>query len=675
MELLLLPAPKEGANFLTLDNIRGCDGATLALDTETSGLYWWRDRVIGIGIYCPSRGIKGYFPISYSDDMNSAVEVIRGWGKGTTVICHNLKFDFHMLGIDPAHVDFRIMDTTVLVHLMDPRNRKDLETSSLKYLKGSAKKTFIYKIKGKKAKIWDWPTALIAEYCANDCVQTFDLAKLLYPEIKKQGMGNLFNYQMRYLGRIWEIERFGMKIDPVYIEKAMRALEGNVRVMEEDLYRESGSTFNWRSPQQLSHAIFDGMGIPKPVSHLGNTVKFKTHYTATSTSSFILMEQAHHPLGSLIMALRETSKLVKTLQLWLSLADDNNHVHPNFNLTGTRTGRLSSSKPNSQNLPGEFRTRETQNAYSGASGDTRGEDYNLRQAFIPEEGYTLASIDYKQMEIRVFGVLSGDENMLAALRSGADVHGMIAKQIWGSPDPVHREWAKTVSFGLLYGLTMVSLQFKLGVTEEEAQHITESYWKAFPRVKPFMRELIRRCEQTGFVTYWSGRRWYEDVPLFMFKAVNAMVQGGSHDMYMVGVCRIADFIEREYPDVKIFNLVHDEIDFHIPDALVEEVLTRVAPIMEVPDLFGIGFPTDCKVGKTYGQLHSWPPKEGEKAPDPKEELKEIPDPDLEDEEEEPEPEVIPIHQNLADPRKEEQPMPIASQPYSIFLPEENGRGK
>ena len=686
LELGAQPPSEPEYQYLSISDLERCNGKTLVLDTETTGLHWWKDTVIGIGIHCPAVGISGYLPTLNLHEFDEAVWVMKNsWQAGTTVICHNLKFDFHFLGIDPSHVPWKIMDTTVLVHLMDPRNIKKLEVASQKYLGASKKATFVYKIKGKAAKVWQWPTKLVAEYCTNDCVQTYELAKLLYPKICEAGMKTLFWKQMEYLGRVWEVERNGMRIDPVFIEKAQRALEANVRSMEAELADKTGQTFNWRSATQLSNAIFAGMGIPMPHNPFGATVKFKTHFTKTCTSTFILMERAHHPLGELIMTLRETSKLINNLKRWLLLADSNYYVHTNFNLTGTRTGRLSSSQPNTQNMPGKFRTRETQSVYSGAGGDSRTEEYNLRVSFIPRPGMCYFSIDYKQMEIRVFGVQSGDENMLAALREGTDVHAMIARKVWGTGDPVHREWAKTLSFGLLYGLSSGSLEFRLGVTTQESKAITDSYWQAFPRIKPFMTELINRCKQRGYVTYWSGRRWYEEVELFMFKAVNAMVQGGSHDMFMVAACRIAKFLEEKYPVVKMVNLVHDEFDFEMPEELAAEVMPQIAEIMSVPDLFGMAFPTDAKYGYNYGELHDWPPKpEAPKVEVPVPtlaELAKVSEADEESEEGEEEPvldetrmaqdfiagvlngQILPNQMPL-------EPLPVASLPYSIYLPEE-----
>jgi DNA polymerase-1 len=307
-------------------------------------------------------------------------------------------------------------------------------------------------------------------------------------------------------------------------------------------------------------------------------------------------------LGQLVMDNREARKHIDVLQQWLLLMDRYNTIHSNFNVNGTRTGRLSSSKPNVQNLPGMIRSRETQSSYSGQSGAMREEEYNLRKAFLAREGHSLVSVDYKQQEMRMFGILARDPHMLPALEHGADIHADIAERIWGLRDEVHREWAKTISFGLIYGMSTGSLQFRLNMPREKSLEVAERYWRTFPRIKPWLQEVIEECKLHGYVTYWSGRRWYEESEMRMYRAANAQIQGGAHDMMMVSFNRVCRYLRKKYPEVKPVNSVHDEIVYDMPDELIQEVVPKIQKIAEVPDLFGIPFFTDVKVGKDFGTL-------------------------------------------------------------------------
>ncbi len=154
-------------------------------------------------------------------------------------------------------------------------------------------------------------------------------------------------------------------------------------------------------------------------------------------------------------------------------------------------------------------------------------------------------------------------------------------------------------------MTSGSLQFRLNMSFEQARGIAERYWRTFPRVKPWLMEVINACRQDGYVTYWSGRRWAESEEIKLYKAANALVQGGSHDLLMVAVCRVGKFLEERYPQCHICNLVHDEIDVEMPAELVEEVVPQLQEIMEVPDLLGLRFFNDVKVGTSYGNMQEW----------------------------------------------------------------------
>lgn len=610
------------AKFITPEDIAKCSGHRVGIDVETTGLHWWSDKLLGVGIYCPDAGVEGYYDCRESEEQaQQAKDAVRSWGPGTVVIAHNLKFELHFLGIDPTRMPWKLLvDTLVLAHLHECRGTKEgfpAKTlgSQAKLLLGEDSKESFYAGKSSKIKrkLWLWPKSEIAAYCANDARLTYRLAEVLVPKIRELDMWPLFTNQMEYLARVWQIERWGMATDMEFLERALAKMLEDVSQLEVALYNATGKPegFNWRANKALSKALYEDMGIEKPVWDGGGdgaSERLGTEYTDTSTSTFLLMEKAHHPLGQLVMELRESDKLATTLKKWKSLRDSEGVVHCNFNLAGTRTGRLSSSEPNFQNLPSDVRSRVTQSVYSGSQ-ITRTAEYNLRQVFVPRPGNVIVAVDYKQMEIRMFGLLAGDENMLEALRTGDDIHARVATAIWGESDKVKREWAKTISFGLIYGMTSGSLQFRLNMTADQARGIADRYWKTFPRVKPWLMEVINACRQDGYVTYWSGRRWSEADEIKLYKAANALVQGGSHDLLMVAVCRVAAFLEEHYPQAHICNLVHDEIDVEMPQELVAELTPKIQEIMEVPDLLNLRFFNDVKVGTTYGSMHEWPEKE------------------------------------------------------------------
>jgi len=236
----------------------------------------------------------------------------------------------------------------------------------------------------------------------------------------------------------------------------------------------------------------------------------------------------------------------------------------------------------------------------------RTDEYNLRKAIIPRPGNIFLSVDYKQMEMRMFGILSKDPFMLDALLAGKDVHLEIAIKVWGDcgyeANMIHREWSKTISFGLIYGMTLGSLQFKLNMTKLQAAKVTDQYWAQFPRIKPWMQEIIESCKMNGYLRYWSGRLWREDNPIDMYKGCNAIIQGGCADLLSIAAMRVDEWCKSLGDDFNLVNLVHDETITEIP---IDQLLTsarKISAIMEVPDLMGIPFATDCKVGNSYGDM-------------------------------------------------------------------------
>jgi len=594
----------------TVRDLMQCDGKTVVLDTETNGLEWWDKHIIGVGYCCKETGDSGYIPTLTEGERSEVYDAVNSFSRETNIVMHNAKFDLHFLKMNPRKRGWQIYDTTVMIHLLDSRNPKALKDAEQRFLGTDSKRGYLDSAPA-RTKIWDYPLELVSAYCANDCVVTMQLAEVLFPRNREMGLEDLFFKDMKYLVTILDMETRGVKLDTNFVERSASKLEKNVDIMASQLQEACGRTFNWRSPKQLSDAIYGGLGIAKPVnpflsadgidhSRFADSGKYKS----SCTSSFLLTEKVHHPLGELISSLREADKLRKNYLKWMELMDSNNYLHTNFNITGTRTGRLSSSKPNLQNVASNVRGRFTQSIFTGNI--ERTDEYNMRKAIIPNEGRAFLSVDYKQMEMRMFGILSQDPFMLSSLIAGKDVHLEIAIKVWGDcgydANMIHREWSKTISFGLIYGMTLGSLQYKLNMTKYEAAKVTDQYWVQFPRVKPWMNEIIQSCKLSGYVKYWSGRIWREDNPLDMYKGCNALIQGGCADLLSYAAMRVDDWCVSQGNDYNLVSLIHDETMTEIPVGKVLESARQVAPIMQVPDLLGIPFATDCKIGISYGDM-------------------------------------------------------------------------
>lgn len=590
----------------TPDDIAKCDGATLVLDTETTGLRWWQDKLVGVGVYCPERNISTFIPEQYVEDCKREIEKIAR-NKATTCIGHNLKFDSHFLDLKLWQTEWSIIDTAVMAHLYDSRQPKALRELEKIYLGAKTKETMVKSRKG--AMPWEMPLGTLAEYCLNDCDVTLKLKEYFEPKLAELKLNSLFRKEMRYAAFLQRVERLGMQLDREFVERSIAALAARVKIMEKDLFEKSGrkNGFNWHNPTLLGKVLYEGMGIKRPVNPFLSAdgedhTLFKTRgkYNKSLTNAFVLMEKANHPLGELVMFLRETEKLKDTLEDWLDLSQVDGTLHSNFNQVGTRTGRLSSSKPNLQNIASQFRNRETQSVYSG-SGAIRSDEYNLRLGLIARPGYKFVSIDHKQQEMRMFAILAKEPVMLNALQQRLDIHREVAQAVWGIGDDLHREWSKTIGFGLIYGMRPGSLELRLNVSKKEAEDISNQYWSKFPRIKPFLQECMHSCEGRGYVRYWSNRIWREDDPMHMYKAANATIQGGSADILSIAAMRCQKYLD-EYDAGNIVSLVHDEILAEVPEQKVEQTAKALLKIVEVEDIFNLPFAADAKCGASYGSL-------------------------------------------------------------------------
>ncbi len=588
----------------------------VVLDTETTGLEWWDKKLIGLGVNIPKNDQQFYCIAEHDYERSEIKKAVRILPKDVTVVGHNLKFDLHFLGIDLYETGWTPIDTTVMIHLLDSRYHKSLADAERIFLGNTSKKNFVESApKGKRGKnlpIWEWPSSIRAPYCVNDTIVTWDLCKVLSNMLDEYNLWPLMLQEMEFLCLLLEIENTGFHLDVPFVEQCIKLLRADLTTMETQLYDSVGYKFNRRSNPQLSKALYEDLGVARPINPFADAdgvdrsrFAFRGKYNKSATSTFILSEKVNHPLADLIGNIREADKLIDSAETWLELKDSEDDIHTDFNQTGTRTGRLASKHPNLQNVASDVRGRFFQqiltNVEYSAEAMERSGEFNLRKAFVAREDHSLVSIDYKQMEMRMFGILSGDPFMLKSLDAGSDIHADMAEAVWHNRDHIHREWAKMISFGLIYGMSTGSLQFRLGMTLQAAKKVTEQYWSTFPRTKPWMQGVIADCEKNGCVANWAGRLWWEEDKMEMFKGANAIIQGGCFDLLKTAALRSQDYLQ-EHDCGHILSLVHDEIIFEIPNGCLNEHYPALQKIMEVPDLLKHPFLTDVKIGNSYGSM-------------------------------------------------------------------------
>lgn len=622
---------------------RRLTGARFALDVEAepvpryahlkeAALRWYQNRPIGIGFSCKAHGVRTYAPLCSPDEAGvwrydaARHERVMLFLRRvltcpqTEVIAHNAKYDLHTLGLDPNAPGFRagIHDTTLLIHLYDSRQRKALEQAERYWLRTYRKAAHLAAHKGKRAKVHTWPLEQVASYCVDDAIITEELFSLLAPKIGRAKLLPLYKKELCFLKLLWQVERRGVLVDLAALETQWAALSLEEAKQELALYQRCGKEFNWASPAQLSQVLYDDLGIAKPVDpHPEHRHTLTKLYTNAATSSKLLVEKVKHPVGGTVLALRETAKLRQTLEGWRDLVDDEPALHTSFNQTnsspdalsgGTRSGRLSSTGPNLQNIANTIRRSQASAAY-GEEGMTRSGAYRLRNVLVARSGFTLVAIDYAQQEPRLLALLSGEERLLALLEQKTDLYADMAELIWHSRDPVHRRWAKDTTLAINYGMSKASLAEYLGLPTAQAEEVLERYFTTFPRVQSYLREVARRAQAKGFVRTWEGRIWRPVSEQEAYKALNAKVQGGAAGLFSEAALRIATWLDSykqyEIEAGHIVLLIHDELVVEVPDELVPGVAPELARIAEVEDIFGVPFPTSIATGKRFGEMVKW----------------------------------------------------------------------
>lgn len=645
--------------LLTHEDILACSGHCLAIDTETTGLSWHKDSLIGIGIHCPTAGVSGYVhtctykevpygkpkktkewqgEMDYSASKRgrrvytevldqptatlavsqptrvqhflSAVHEIAQNPK-TTLVGHNLKFDCHFLRLNMWEIPCKIIDTSVLVHLYDSRLKKSLGAAEDTFLQKQTKRHHVEQADKRFAKMpWMWGAKVLEDYCTNDCVVTHQLAEVLMPLIRQRDLLKLLSLQMKYLRLLQKIEWRGIKIENAFCHKAIEEFEKNLISMERDLFDTCGKQFNWRSPSQLSEAVYEGLGISKPdnpfLDEFGNQRSYSAQakmYTKSATGTPLLVK-SKHPLRSTIIDIRETAKLKEYAEKYLELQDENGILHASFNITGTVTGRISSSSPNLQNLPSANRKYDVESVYTG--GALRVGGYNLRQALTVRDGYTMVSIDHKQQEARLLAILADEPTMLEYMRQRKDIHLGIAISVWGDQgkerNKIHRDWSKATVFGLSYGMSEESLQEhydKHGI-EADARVVRNQFFETFPGLEPWFETVQEEVRNYGYVRYWSGRYWHGEEKE-AYKGVNALIQGGAGDFLQLVLIRVNQVLEKQGWGY-IVSIIHDEVLIEIKNEFVSIATTVLARIMEGEDVWGVPFVTDVETGDSYGSL-------------------------------------------------------------------------
>ena len=410
----------------------------------------------------------------------------------------------------------------------------------------------------------------------------------LLEELDRSGQTDLFNnIEMPLAKVLGDMELVGFSVDLNGLKEMSQELDDRITVIEKEIYDAVGYEFNLNSPKQLGVALFEKLGLPAKK-------KTKSGY---STNAEVLEELKHlHPAVSLLLEYRTLAKLKSTYTDGLQeCVKEDGKIHTTFNQTETRTGRISSLEPNLQNIP--VRTSEGK---------------RLREFFIADNGKVLVDADYSQIELRVLASMSGDENMINAFNSGADIHTATAAQVFGLPiemvTPTLRSRAKAVNFGIVYGIGAFSLAKDIGVSRKEADDYIKSYLATYPKVAAYMENTINEAKANGFVTTLFGRKRY--LPELqnsngMIRAFgervarNAPIQGTAADVIKLAMVKVFNRLEKEVPTAKLILQVHDELIVECLEQDAQLVCDILKFEMENATKMAVTLTADAAFGKTW----------------------------------------------------------------------------
>ena len=567
-------------------------------DTETSGLDPLTSAVVGVSFAVEEH--KAWYVPMQNAPMAEYVEIMRPMFEDDTIakVGQNIKFDIMVLRMLGIEVRGYKIDTMLLHYLLDAEARHNMNFLAERYLNYSSIAIETLIGKGAKQLTMDMVgVERVAEYAAEDADVTLRLKRVLYAEVEKMGMLELYNrIEEPMIDVLADIELQGVRINSealnnyaIELRELLSRLESEVRDMADE------PTLNINSSRQLGEVLFAKLRISsKP--KMTKTKQF-------STEEEYLQGFAHDfPIVSKILEYRGVKKLLSTyVEALPQLVNRaSGKIHTSYNQAVTATGRLSSTNPNLQNIPIR---------------DQLGKP--IRAAFVASDSeHTLVAADYSQIELRIMAHLSGDESLIDAFRGGEDIHSATAARLYAkSPDAVtsdERRRAKTANFGIIYGISAFGLAQRLDIPNREAKELIESYFASYPGVKAYMDGAIQRATEEGYVeTMFARRRVLHDIKssnrtvrgVAERNAINAPIQGSAADVMKLAMVEIRRRFKAEGIRSQMIMQVHDEVVIDTLNSELEAVKRIVKEAMESVVELRVPLVADVNSGATWLEAH------------------------------------------------------------------------
>ena len=567
-------------------------------DTETTGFDIYSDRIVGLSLAIEPH--EAWYISFTPENTQQFADIVRPLfeEESITKVAQNMKFDIMVLARLGIEVKGRKIDTMILHYLIDAESRHNMNYLAERYLHYSpiAIETLIGR--GARQLTMDQVNIMsVKEYAAEDADITLQLKHLLWAEIEKQGLKELYErIEEPMIEVLADMEMQGVRIDPKQLADYAVELNNELQHLESEIRREADEpTLNVNSARQLGEVLFAKMRITdKP--KMTKTRQFSTE------EEYLQGFAGKHRIVDMILQYRGVKKLLSTYveALPLLINPATGRIHTSFNQAVTATGRLSSTNPNLQNIPVR---------------DQMGR--RIREAFIPrDENHLLLSADYSQVELRLMAHLSGDPSLIEAFRQGEDIHSATAAKLFHKTTEEvtseERRRAKTANFGIIYGISAFGLSQRLDIPRKEAKEIIEGYFASYPKVKEYMDSAITDARERGYVeTVFGRRRYLRDIAsrnavargVAERNAINAPIQGSAADIMKIAMIEIYRRFQQEGIRSKMILQVHDEVIVDMLKEEQEQVVEIVKEAMESAAQLSVPLISDAGIGTNWLEAH------------------------------------------------------------------------
>ena len=573
---------------------------SVCFDTETTSLDALQAELVGIAFSWEKS--KGYYLVLPEDrtETLAILKPFKAFFEHTEIekIGHNLKYDLKVLKNYELNVNAPLFDTMIAHYLVNPDMRHNMDVLAETYLDYSPQS--ITELIGKKGvnqgSMRDVAVEKQTEYAVEDADITFQLKDYFEKEmLAAQTMDLYKKVELPLVKVLTAMECEGINLDVPFLEELSKNLTVDIQKLEKTIFDAAGETFNLASPKQLGPILFDKLKlVDKP-----KKTKTGQYSTAEDVLSYLAKE---HPIVSDILDWRSLKKLQNTYvdALPKEINPKTGRVHTIYNQAVAATGRLSSNNPNLQNIP--IRTARGQ---------------QVRKAFVPrDDQHVLMAADYSQIELRIIAALSKDEGMLAAFLNNEDIHQATAAKVFNVPleevTRTQRGNAKTVNFGIIYGVSAFGLSQQTDLNRTEAKELIDTYYATYPKLRNYIHEQVDFARDNGYVTTVLGRRRYlKDINsqnavvrgAAERNAVNAPIQGSAADIIKLAMIAIQSKLESENWKAKMLLQVHDELVFDVPKEEVEALQKMVKNEMENAFSLDVPLVVDMGIGTNWLEAH------------------------------------------------------------------------